>query len=316
MELSKILEPIVDEMAAVEGKLGALAARIASSDGASSRGAIVRDAFSDGAGRSGILEQISRHPFAVPGKRLRPALVLLSALAGEQSSKKSGIPEEGPCGVPPSRAAAIGLATAVEVLHSASLVHDDIIDGAEERRHQVSLNKRFGNRVAVLAGDILYTEFFSLITELPVNADLRSRLLSLFLGTTKKMCIGEILAQEALSPEREASGRSLGFDEYLEISEDKTASLFAACCAGGALVGGSRDEEVRRLGDFGLLFGLTFQMLDDLEDRDHGLNPGIDLRERAEEYARRTRAAAAAFEDSSLGVGEILDYVLTKALSS
>ena len=102
-----------------------------------------------------------------------------------------------------------------------TLVHDDIIDGAVERRHQVSLNKRYGNRVAVLAGDILYTEFFSLITELPVPEPIRFRLLSLFLGTTRKMCVGEILAQEA-----EATGKGLGFAEYLEISEDKTACLF------------------------------------------------------------------------------------------
>jgi octaprenyl-diphosphate synthase len=292
VEVSKVLEPIVEEMAAVERELGAVAARIVSSESA----------------RSGILEQISRHPFAVPGKRLRPALVLLSSLAGEDASRVRGAaePREGR-----QRAAAIRLATAVEILHAASLVHDDIIDGADLRRHQVSLNKRYGNRVAVLAGDILYTEFFSLISELPVDAALRSRLLSLFLETTKRMCIGEILAQEA-----EASRESLEFEEYLVISEDKTASLFAACCAGGALVGGCSEEGVRRLSDFGLLFGLTFQMLDDLADRDHGLDPGIDLRSRTEGYALRTRAAAASFGASSAELSALLDSVLAQALSS
>ena len=291
MELSKVLEPIVDEMAAVEMELGGVAERIAASDGAG----------------SGILERISRHPFAVPGKRLRPALVLLSSLAGEQASHGAGkaVPALGP-----PRAAAIRLAAAVEVLHAASLVHDDIIDGADERRHQVSLNKRYGNRVAVLAGDILYTEFFSLITQLPVVAPLRSRLLSLFLDTTKKMCIGEILAQEAAT-----SGKSLGFEEYLVISEDKTASLFASCCEGGAIIGGSGDEGVRGLQEFGLLFGLTFQMLDDLADRDHGLDPGVDLQGRTRDFARRTRAAAAAFGGSAAGVSDLLDYVLAQALS-
>jgi octaprenyl-diphosphate synthase len=292
VEVSKVLEPILEEMAAVERELGAVAARIASSESAS----------------SGILEQISRHPFAVPGKRLRPALVLLSSLAGEEASRARGAaaPKEGR-----SRAAAIRLATAVEILHAASLVHDDIIDGADLRRHQVSLNKRYGNRVAVLAGDILYTEFFSLISELPVDAALRSRLLPLFLETTKRMCIGEILAQEA-----EASRESLGFEEYLVISEDKTASLFAACCEGGALVGGCGEEGVRRFSEFGLLFGLTFQMLDDLADRDHGLDPGVDLRSRTEGYALRTRAAAAAFGGSSAEVSALLDSVLAQALSS
>lgn len=295
MELSKILLPIVTELAAVELKLGEMAARIASSDGALSDGAASLS--------SGILYQISKHPFAVPGKRLRPALVLLSSRAA---------------GNIPRRDAAVGLATAVEVLHAASLVHDDIIDEAEERRHQVSLNKRFGNRVAVLAGDLLYTEFFSLLTELPVAEGLRSRLLSLFLDTTRRMCVGEILAQEARSPDRaiSASGRGLEFREYIEISSDKTASLFASCCEGGALVGGLKEDEARALGEFGLLFGLTFQMLDDLADRDHGLDAGVDLRALTEEYAQRTRAAASALGPfSAPSVSELLDYVVAQALS-
>ena len=288
MELAKILAPIVADMAAVEKQLGVVAGRIAASDSELPKG-----------GRSaplGILHQISRHPFAVPGKRLRPALVLLSSLAAGSARQ--------------SRVAAVGLATAVEVLHAASLVHDDIIDGAVERRHQVSLNKRYGNRVAVLAGDILYTEFFSLITELPVPEPIRFRLLSLFLGTTRKMCVGEILAQEA-----EATGKGLGFAEYLEISEDKTACLFSACCEGGGIIGESTDEGSRALGEFGMLFGLTFQMLDDLADRDHSLDPKIDLRGRTEEYARRTRVAAAALGPSSAGVADLLDYVVAQALS-
>ena len=288
MELAKILAPIVADMAAVEKQLGVVAGRIAASDSELPKG-----------GRSaplGILHQISRHPFAVPGKRLRPALVLLSSLAAGSARQ--------------SRVAAVGLATAVEVLHAASLVHDDIIDGAVERRHQVSLNKRYGNRVAVLAGDILYTEFFSLITELPVPEPIRFRLLSLFLGTTRKMCVGEILAQEA-----EATSKGLGFAEYLEISEDKTACLFSACCEGGGIIGDSTDEGSRALGEFGMLFGLTFQMLDDLADRDHSLDPKIDLRGRTEEYARRTRVAAAALGPSSAGVADLLDYVVAQALS-
>jgi octaprenyl-diphosphate synthase len=282
VELSEVLEPILPEMAAVEGRLGAVAERLASSNGSSSDS-------------SSILREISYHPFAVPGKRLRPALVLLSFRAD---------------GDPTRRDAAIGLAAAVEVLHAASLVHDDIIDGAAERRHQVSLNKRYGDRVAVLAGDILYTEFFSLIAALPLDPALRFRLLDLFLGTTRKMCVGEILAQEAA-----AAGRALRFPEYLEISEKKTASLFAACCEGGALVGGSGDEERRSLAAFGLAFGLTFQMLDDLADGDYGLGPEVDLRAWTEEYAALASEAAAVLGPSSVGVAGLLEYVLAEALS-
>jgi octaprenyl-diphosphate synthase len=283
MDISKVLEPIVGEMAAIEVKLDEVAARIASSDGAYPS-------------PLGILDQVARHPFAVPGKRLRPALVLFAFRAGAPTDHQA-------------RDAAVALAAAVEVLHSASLVHDDIIDGADERRHRMSLNKRFGDRVAVLAGDILYTEFFSLITELPIGHALRSGLLSLFLDTTKKMCVGEILAQEAA-----ASGRALGFEEYLEISEDKTASLFAACCEGGAILGGAGERVARELREFGRLFGLTFQMLDDLADRDHGLDPAVDLRRRVEEYAVRTSKAAAAFGPASVGVSELLEYVVSQNL--
>jgi octaprenyl-diphosphate synthase len=293
VDISKALEPIAAEMAAAEAELGAVAARIASSDGA--RPAPL-----------GILDQISRHPFAVPGKRLRPALVLLSYRAAADRATRGRSAKE----------AAVGLAAAVEILHSASLVHDDIIDGAEERRHQVSLNKRFGDRVAVLAGDILYTEFFSLVAGLPLVPALGSRILSLFLSATKKMCVGEILAQEARSSDgaAAAAGKVLGFEEYLEISEYKTASLFAACCEGGALVGGAGEEETGALGEFGLLFGLTFQMLDDLADRDHALDPGIDLRARTEEYATRTKAAAAALGPAAAGISELLEYVVARNL--
>jgi geranylgeranyl pyrophosphate synthase len=293
MDILKVLEPIAGEMAAMESRLGAVCASIASADG--TRPAPLR-----------ILEQIARHPFAVPGKRLRPALVLLAYRAARGRAPEAPSAEE----------AAVGLATAVEILHAASLVHDDIIDGAIERRHQVSLNQRLGDRVAVLAGDILYTEFFTLVAELPLAPELHSRLLSLFLGTTRKMCVGEILAQEAAAPREAgaAAGGALGFDEYLEIAADKTASLFAACCEGGALVGGCGKEEARALGEFGRLFGLTFQMLDDLADGDHGLDPAIDLRAATAEYARRTREAAAELGPASAGVAELLAVVVAESL--
>jgi geranylgeranyl pyrophosphate synthase len=285
VQLEKVLAPILGEMDAVERELEEVAARVASSDGARSGG-------------SGMLAQISRQPFAVSGRRLRPALVLLASRSADDNPSSAGVPP---------RAAAVRLAAAVEVLHMASLVHDDIIDGAEERRHQVSLNKRYGNSVAVLAGDILYTEFFSLITELPVGAALRSRLLAVFLGATRKMCVGEILAQEALS-----HGGSLRFEDYVAISEYKTAAFFASCCEGGGLVGGSGADGVGALREFGLLFGLTFQMLDDLVDRDHGLAPEVDLRGLANDYAIKARAAAAAFGRSFAEVSGLLDYVMAQ----
>ncbi len=171
-------------------------------------------------GKMRILDRIVQHPFAVPGKRIRPALVLLTAHA-----VSSG-------GQAPHRESLIALAGAVEILHAASLVHDDIIDNADSRRHQVSLNKRFGNRVAVLAGDILYTHFFSVITGLTqLGQAKRFSILDIFLDTTKAMCMGEIIAQEVA-----ASGHPLAQEEYVEIATDKTAVLFAACCRTAALL--------------------------------------------------------------------------------
>jgi geranylgeranyl pyrophosphate synthase len=304
VELTKVLEPILPEMAAVEDELAAMSARIALSGGpAEARAAPL-----------GILERIAAHPFAVPGKRLRPALVLLSfrAAAASGSALGSGA---APAGAPPDSAAsaraAVGLAAAAEVLHAASLVHDDIIDGADQRRKQASLNKLFGNRVAVLAGDILYTEFFEQLTRLPVAPALASRLLSIFLGTTRQMCVGEILAQEA-----EAASRRLGPEEYLELCDDKTASLFASCCEGGALVGGADEAKAAAFRSFGSRFGLTFQMLDDLADGDHLLDPAVDLRSMAESSAREAKVAAEELRLDGLseGMAELVDYMVSKNL--
>ncbi len=170
MELGTIFAPVAAEMKEVDRDLKALMRRVGEQTAAAR-------------GKAGILDRIVQHPFAVPGKRVRPALVLLTTHA---------------VGGTPDHESLISLSSAVEVLHAASLVHDDIIDDAESRRHQVSLNKRFGNRVAVLAGDILYTHFFSLVTGLTrIEPVKRFALLDTFLDTTKAMCMGEILAQEA-----------------------------------------------------------------------------------------------------------------------
>jgi geranylgeranyl pyrophosphate synthase len=252
-------------------------------------------------GKAGILDRIVQHPFAVPGKRIRPALVLLTARALQDGGAAA-----------PDPRSLIGLAGAVEVLHAASLVHDDIIDNAESRRHQVSLNKRYGNRVAVLAGDILYTHFFSLITGLTGVAPVtRFRLLDIFLETTKAMCMGEIIAQESA-----ATGRPHPVDEYVEIASDKTAVLFAACCKTAGILCGAPDDRIDCLGSFGLDFGLTFQMADDTVDKDAGLEPGTDLSGMTSGYARKAHAGverlpAGPHRDS---LRDLVDYVISSAI--
>lgn len=284
MDLDAIFQPVSDELELVEQELKSATARMADTEAHP--------------GALGILPGIVTHPFAVPGKRIRPALVLLASRAVDGSFPRQSL---------------IKLAAAVEVLHAASLVHDDIIDSAELRRHQVSLNKRFGDRVAVLAGDILYTHFFSLITALPaVSAERRFAILNLFLETTKAMCIGEIMAQEAA-----ASGSPLPFKDYLEISSDKTASLFAACCVAAGMVVGADDAQLRSLKEFGLSFGLAFQMMDDLVDQDHGLDPSVDLHSEARSCAVKAHGIAGSFPkaEDQKRFGELIDYVMAQSIA-
>jgi geranylgeranyl pyrophosphate synthase len=134
-----------------------------------------------------------RHLLHNPGKLLRPALVLLSA----------GLVDPG--SLDRLRKILVELATTVELIHSASLVHDDIIDDEKLRRGKPSLHSSFGNHTAVLVGDILYTQAFSLLTHLDLSRwDQHRELFRLFCDTTRDMCIGEIVEQ------RELAGRTNG----------------------------------------------------------------------------------------------------------
>jgi octaprenyl-diphosphate synthase len=289
MDLGRVFAPVAEEMKAVDAELQVLMRRAAQETLAAR-------------GRAGILDKIITYPFAVPGKRIRPALVLLTA--GAIGS------EELPCAPDPS--SLIALASAVEVLHAASLVHDDIIDNADSRRHQVSLNKRFGNRVAVLAGDILYTHFFSIVTSLTrIAPEKRFSLLDIFLDTTKAMCTGEILAQEVA-----AARRPLTMEEYVEIATDKTAALFSACSRTSAVLCDVTVPLQDCLGDIGLNFGLVFQMADDIVDKDHGLEDGAALVTAARAYADKTRAGIAGLKPGLHrdSLRDLLDYVISSAI--
>ncbi len=247
--------------------------------------------------RSGdILTRIVMQPFAVSGKRIRPALVLLAARAAE-----------GPDGEAPM----VSLAAAVELLHAASLVHDDVIDGADSRRHQASLNRLFGAPVAVLAGDLLYTSFFSRLLGLSaVSLETRAEILDIFLSTTNAMCMGEILAQGTAS-----HGKPLSIEEYLEIATDKTAALFSACCRCAALLKRADERVVAVLGEFGLRFGLLFQITDDMIDGDVLLEPGVDLQRLACESAEAARHSVASLDAGASGESllALIDYVARRA---
>ncbi|HEX8706831.1 MAG TPA: polyprenyl synthetase family protein [Pyrinomonadaceae bacterium] len=192
------------------------------------------------------------------GKRVRPALTLLSnyAVGGDAAGENS-----------------IRMATVMEFLHTATLVHDDIIDNAEMRRNRPSINSRFGNQTAVLMGDWLYMSAFE--TSL---AERSLPILDILTAATRKMTEGELLQLTLL-------GRTdITEEQYLDILRRKTAYLFSACCEIGAIMGGADDERRQALKEYGMRLGTAFQLVDDILDftaseETLGKAAGVDLLE-------------------------------------
>jgi geranylgeranyl pyrophosphate synthase len=173
------------------------------------------------------------------GKRLRPALVLLT----------------GGSGPAPNQAALLEAAVAVELIHTATLLHDDIIDQSRLRRAQPTFHARWGVERALLMGDYLYATAFTAIAGLEAPF-----ITALMADVCQQLCRGEL---------REVEARfrlDLTEAEYLDIIRDKTASLIGGCCAAGAFLGGCDEPAVRRLTEFGIRFGLAFQIIDDCLD--------------------------------------------------
>jgi octaprenyl-diphosphate synthase len=187
-----------------------------------------------------VIAYIGEYLRASGGKRVRPALTLLSTYAVGGDAARQNV---------------VRMATVMEFLHTATLVHDDIIDNAETRRNRPSINSRFGNQTAVLMGDWLYMSAFETSLEersLPV--------LDILTAVTRKMTEGELLQLTTL-------GRcDLTEELYFDILLRKTAYLFSACCEIGALLGDAHDDQRRALADYGLNLGAAFQLVDDLLD--------------------------------------------------
>jgi octaprenyl-diphosphate synthase len=203
-----------------------------------------------------VVTNIGRYLQAAGGKRLRPALLLLaSKLAGEGG------------------ASAIRLGAVVEIIHAATLVHDDVIDDARTRRGRPSTNVQWGNHTSVLAGDWLYMQAFQVA--------LRERnfhVLDLLIGLTQMMVEGELLQLERIG--------SINVTEAdcMELVDRKTACLFSVCAKLGALVSGADTQTEERLGDYAWNLGMAFQLVDDLLDftareKTLGKPVGNDLRE-------------------------------------
>lgn len=201
----------------------------------------------------GIAELV-RHVSRYRGKRLRPALLLLVARACGRATPAHHL-----------------LAAVVEMIHTATLVHDDVLDGATLRRHVPTVNATRGNQNSVLLGDYIFTHAFTLSTTL---GDLRAcRIIG---EATNRVCEGEL--RQGL----ERGNLSLGEAEYLEIIDGKTAELIACCGRLGALFSGAGAEVVEHMACYARMLGTAFQIADDLldlvgEEKATGKSLGTDL---------------------------------------
>ncbi len=185
------------------------------------------------------MDSIMRYVQESRGKRLRPILVLLSAkLLGEVNERT------------------LRAATFVEMMHSATLIHDDVVDDADQRRGKASVKAQFGNHSAVLAGDYLLAKAILLLSH-PSD----SPLLNEMLRTAAAMSEGELMQNASVV---RPSGRTT--DAYLDIITRKTATLLRSCCVAGALSVDATQEQVQQMADFGINFGILFQLRDDILD--------------------------------------------------
>jgi octaprenyl-diphosphate synthase len=174
------------------------------------------------------------------GKRVRPALTILSTYA---------------VGGDGARYNTIRMATVMEFLHTATLVHDDVIDKADMRRKRPTVNALYGNETAVLLGDWLYMSAFE--TSL---AERSLPVLDILTSVTRKMTEGELLQLTLLGD------AALSEAQYFDVLKRKTAYLFSASCEIGAILGGASEKQQAALRDYGLYLGTAFQLIDDLLD--------------------------------------------------
>ncbi len=199
---------------------------------------------------------VGKHISSAGGKRIRPFLAILSSrLLGARGDRVST------------------LASSVEFIHSASLIHDDVVDGANLRRGKPSAHSIWGNQVVVLVGDFLYANALRLANLLE-----RQKIMDALCTATAKMSEGELVQ---LSKQ---GNPDMTEDDYMKIIQGKTAILMSAACKGGAVLGNATQKQEDALASFGLKFGFAFQMSDDIldymaEEKAFGKTLGKDLEE-------------------------------------
>jgi octaprenyl-diphosphate synthase len=239
MKLDLILSPVKNDLSAFEDKL--------------------KDSLNSD---SPLISEVAYHLLSLKGKRLRPALVFLSSgLCGNSN--------------PDFRAdsCAMNVALAIELIHNATLLHDDVIDQSQFRRGQVSVNHKWSNLVSVLMGDFLLANAFKLLVKTKSPS-----LLSSISKATEQVSIGE------MNQIQESHNYELDEKTYLQVIAEKTASLFAASCEAGAIAAEADSKSREQLKSYGLNLGMAFQITDDLldwigETEKTGKGLGNDLRE-------------------------------------
>jgi geranylgeranyl diphosphate synthase type I len=190
------------------------------------------------------LYKASRHLIEIGGKRIRPTLLMLSHNALNTEGDLNKI---------------LPVAIAVELIHTATIIHDDIIDRSALRRGAQTVNAKWGDDVALIAGDLIFSRAFGLISSLE-----NKRISEAIYDACRKLAEGQVL--DAMH----TGDTKMTEEVYLEVIERKTASLFEACTRCGAILGGGNKKEVEALARYGFLLGVGFQMTDDVLDISSG----------------------------------------------
>jgi octaprenyl-diphosphate synthase len=204
-----------------------------------------------------LITEAVKRMLSAGGKRLRPRITLLASEACGGNALEH-----------------LHLAAYMELIHVATLIHDDVVDNAQTRRGVNATAVDFGNRVSVLAGDYLFAWIFKNVT-----ANYPSPVPHVLSATLADICDGEVLQLRALGD------LDLSLGDYVEVASKKTASLFAASARCGAIMGGGTHDEIAAATTFGRAYGIAFQMVDDVldltaDERSLGKPVGNDLAER------------------------------------
>lgn len=203
-----------------------------------------------------MVSDISRHILAAGGKRIRPALLLMSARAAGRQNEWT-----------------LKLAACMELLHTATLMHDDVVDHSNTRRGVITAHERWGSSASVLSGDVMFAKAMRILVD---YGDLT--VLDAVTSAIIRVCEGEVMELAVHGELR------LAVDTYVRIIDAKTASLISVCCRVGGIAGGASPEMIAALTRFGLHLGRAFQIMDDLmdltaEEAEWGKPIGKDLKE-------------------------------------